>query len=144
MTVGVHTMNLERKAIYIHYTINHKENFVGSSNPNIHTQNIERVWLDLTQWAKRPGVRSEYLKQYIARYLFTRSVPKEQLRHKFYIEAARLYQLQSNRRRPLPVTPPHLQEDDDDSTSNDSDHQAGPSEPPTPTPSQPRPSTSRQ
>ena len=136
---------------YTHYTINHKENFVHPNNPNIHTQNIERLWLDLKQWAKRPGVRSEYLKQYFARYLFIRSVPKEQVQHKFFTEAARLYQPQSNRRRPLPVTPPHLQDDEDDCSSSDSDEQAGSAEPPLSssrppptTQSQPQASTSRQ
>ncbi|MPC90820.1 hypothetical protein E2C01_085822 [Portunus trituberculatus] len=52
---------------YTHDMINHKQHFVDSSNPNIHTQNIEGLWLDLKQWAKRPGLRSEYFKQYFAR-----------------------------------------------------------------------------
>lgn len=49
---------------YTHYMINHQEHFVDPKNPNIHTQNIERLWLDLKQWTKRPGLRSEYFKQY--------------------------------------------------------------------------------
>lgn len=34
---------------YIHYSINHSENFVSPINQNIHTQNIENFW----RWAKR-------------------------------------------------------------------------------------------
>ena len=48
---------------YKHYAVNHSKNFVDPSNPSIHTQNIERLWLDLKQWIKRPGNRGKYLYQ---------------------------------------------------------------------------------
>ena len=100
--------------------INHKQHFVDPNNPNIHTQNIERLWLDLKQWAKRPGLRSEYFKQYFARYMFLHTLKEEQVIHHFFIEAGRLYRPQSNRQRPsdLPVFP-QLQEESDSNSDND-------------------------
>jgi len=55
---------------YKHLSINHSENFVDPHDPQIHTQNIERLWRDLKEWVKRPGIRSIYIPQYLARYLF--------------------------------------------------------------------------
>lgn len=121
---------------YTHYMINHQEHFVDPKNPNIHTQNIERLWLDLKQWTKRPGLRSEYFKQYFARYMFLHTFNEEVVHHHFFIEAARLYRPQSNRQRPagLPVIP-QVQEDKCDSES-DNDATAAAVAPP------PQPSTS--
>ena len=74
---------------YTHRRINHSKNFVRG---NIHTQNIERLWRDVKEWVKRPGIRSEYLSQYLARYLFIKSVPDERrLLHAFFERAALLY-----------------------------------------------------
>lgn len=53
-----------------HLSINHSENFAGSHDPEIHTQNIERLWRDMKEWMLRRGIKSEYLAQYIAHYLF--------------------------------------------------------------------------
>ena len=61
---------------YSHHVINHSENFV---NGTIHTQNIERVWRDIKEWIKRPGMRSKYLEQYLARYLLIQSVTDKKL-----------------------------------------------------------------
>lgn len=36
-------------------SINRQENLADPKNPNIHTQNIERPWLDFKQWTKQPG-----------------------------------------------------------------------------------------
>ena len=75
---------------YKHYKINHSENFVDPTKPSIHTQNIERLWLDIKQWIRRPGIWSKYLYQYLARYLFIRSQDNSVV-HQFLQEAARLY-----------------------------------------------------
>ena len=76
---------------YVHRVINHSENFVDPVDPQIHTQNIERLWRDIKEWAKRPGIRSQYLGQYLARYLFVTSVSDQGLLHRFLKEAARVY-----------------------------------------------------
>lgn len=55
---------------YKHYMINHSKNFVDEQNKTIHTQNIERLWRDVKEWVKRPGIKANYLEQYLARYLF--------------------------------------------------------------------------
>ena len=38
------------------------------------TENIERLWRDIKECPKRPGIRSQYLGQYLAQYLFVTSV----------------------------------------------------------------------
>ena len=121
---------------YTHYMINHKEQFVDPNNPNIHTQNIERLWLDLKQWSKRPGLRIEYFKQYFARYMFLHTLKEEQVIHRFFIEAGRLYRPQSNRQRPsgLPVIP-QLQEESDSDSDNDAAAAAAAAAVPPPQPS---------
>ena len=75
---------------YQHFKINHSENSVDPTKPSIHTQNIERLWLDIKQWIRRPGIRSKYLYQYLARYLFITSQDNSVV-HRFLQEAARLY-----------------------------------------------------
>ena len=65
------------------------QNFVDPSNPSIHTQNIERLWLDLKQWIKRPGNGGKYLYQYLARYLFISSDSGSL--HNFFLRAGQLY-----------------------------------------------------
>ncbi|XP_027218228.1 uncharacterized protein [Penaeus vannamei] len=47
---------------YEHQVINHTEHFVNPENPEIHTQNIERLWRDVKEWSKRPGNRQEFYK----------------------------------------------------------------------------------
>ena len=54
-------------------------------------ENIERLWRDIKEWAKRPGIRSQYLGQYLAQYLFVTSVSDQGLLHRFLKEAARVY-----------------------------------------------------
>ena len=74
---------------YQHLQINHSENFVDPDNVSIHTQNIECFWRDLKEWIKRPGNKSIYFKQYIARYLFIQHYPETELLHHFFLEAAK-------------------------------------------------------
>ena len=95
---------------YTHYSINHCENFVDVADSNIHTQNIERLWRDVKEWVKRPGIKSKYLFQYLARYLFLTSHEEESRLHHFLIQAARLYPPQGTLQQ-QPVT---LEEGPDD------------------------------
>ncbi|XP_076066108.1 uncharacterized protein LOC143039752 [Oratosquilla oratoria] len=76
---------------YSHFVINHKDHFVDPNNPKVHTQNIERLWLDLKQWSKRPGIRQKFYKQYLARYIFLHTYEEEKVLHHFFVEAARVY-----------------------------------------------------
>ncbi|GFN85357.1 hypothetical protein PoB_001186300 [Plakobranchus ocellatus] len=55
---------------YTHSQINHSQNFVDPDNAAVHTQIIEHLWRDIKDHVKRPGIRSSYLYQYLARYLF--------------------------------------------------------------------------
>ena len=73
-----------------HWTVNHSVNFVDPSNPEIHTQHVERLWLDFKQWTKRPGLSRKYMRQYVARYLFSRRTG-ENRQHEFLRAAGRLY-----------------------------------------------------
>ena len=77
---------------YRHHRINHSKNFVDPQQKHIHTQNIERLWRDIKEYVKRPGIRAEYLSQYLARYMFIKSVPnQDNLLHAFFERAALLY-----------------------------------------------------
>ncbi|XP_066974324.1 uncharacterized protein [Macrobrachium rosenbergii] len=55
--------NLDKEG-YIHRVINHSENFMDPNDRSVHTQNIEREWRNIKEWAKRPGIRTEYFEQY--------------------------------------------------------------------------------
>lgn len=56
---------------YVHMTINHRELFAGPNNPEIHTQNIEKLWKDAKSYILRPGIWKEYYHWYLKkRYLF--------------------------------------------------------------------------
>ena len=75
---------------YAHYGINHSLNFVNPDEPHIHTQNIERLWRDVKEIVKRPGMRTEYIKQYLGRYLFIKRYGNNSLHH-FLTELKNLY-----------------------------------------------------
>ncbi|XP_045112256.1 uncharacterized protein LOC123505164 [Portunus trituberculatus] len=55
-----------------------------------HTHTIRELWQDLKDWVRRPGMRSEYLKEYISRFLFIRH-HKEQHLHHFFTEVAHYF-----------------------------------------------------
>ena len=81
---------------YIHKVINHSEHFVNPEDPTVHTQNIERLWRDIKKWSKRPGVRSKFLHQYLARYLFVTSEDSDaKLLYCFLTLGAQVYPPQS-------------------------------------------------
>ncbi|GFR98775.1 hypothetical protein ElyMa_002777500 [Elysia marginata] len=66
---------------YGHHAVNHKKHFVKPGEPEVNTQKVERLWRDIKEWVKRPGIRSRYLQQYLARYLFVTAVPEPQQLH---------------------------------------------------------------
>ena len=94
------TYNSLNELGYTHYQVNHSENFVDPIDRNIHTQNIERLWRDLKESIKRPGIKTKYLYQYIARYMFMKSEKSHADRlHKFLIYAGKLYPHKSTKQR---------------------------------------------
>ena len=90
---------------YTHWVINHSEHFVDPENPDIHTQNIERLWRDIKEWTKRPGMKTEYFEQYFSRYLFLKENHQHR-HHQFFVAAARLYKPQSERHTTGQRAPP--------------------------------------
>ena len=46
---------------YTHFTINHSTNFVHPENRNVHTQNIERLWLDAVPYGRKIMTDRSYL-----------------------------------------------------------------------------------
>lgn len=98
---------------YTHHTINHSENFVNPSDCDVHTQNVERLWRDVKEWVKRPGIRSKFLYQYLARYLFIKAHEEDSLVHEFFVQAAALYPPQgAHKREVVPLI-------DDDSSDDE-------------------------
>ena len=106
---------------YTHFQINHSTNFVDSVNKNIHTQNIDRLWRCLKEWCKRPGIRTKYLEQYLARYLFITSTDRSAVLHKFFKVAASLYPPCSERNRTEPAGAENEAESSSDSDSEPSE-----------------------
>lgn len=108
---------------FVHGIINHSEYFVDPENSHLHTQNTERLWRDVKEWVRKPGIRAKYLKKYLSRYLFLRQY-KDSALHEFFIQAARLYpphsdprshQAQETRTR-APV--PAVEEDNNDGSDD--------------------------
>lgn len=102
---------------YVHFRVNHSLNFVDPDNCAVHTQNIERLWRDVKENIKRPGIRTEYIKQYLGRYLFLKENGFNAV-HEFLGEAKKLYppSLVSKERRnvrPSPIPAIEGEYDDD-------------------------------
>ena len=99
---------------FTHWVVNHSEHFVDPSDARLHTQYIERLWRDLKEWTKQPGMRTEYIKQYFARYLFLKEHYQDR-HHQFFLAAGRLYTPQSTRQStvPLPAAPTEEEEHSD-------------------------------
>jgi hypothetical protein len=87
---------------YTHHRVNHKHYFVHPEDPAIHTQNIERVWRDVKEWIKKPGIRPDYIYQYLARYLFVKkhNTSDCEVFHNFWQAAAALYTPQGCKKKP--------------------------------------------
>lgn len=77
---------------YTHHQINHTEHFVDTEHQNIHTQTVERLWRILKEIHIRSGIKTVYLRQYVARVLFLKSIPQHSQRlHRFLTEMTQLY-----------------------------------------------------
>lgn len=105
---------------YRHWCVNHSINFVDPTDKQIHTQNIERLWRDVKEYIRRPGIRANYMRQYLARYIFLKT-HKDQALHHFLLEAAKLYPPFGTRTRPPhpPLTPERGSTDSDISSDLD-------------------------
>ncbi|KAK2723226.1 hypothetical protein QYM36_001787 [Artemia franciscana] len=79
---------------FTHHQINHFNNFVDP-DVTIPTQFIEKLWWSLKKNCKRLGMRSMYLKQYIAKFLFLETYEPEEHLHYFLTEAKKPYPLGS-------------------------------------------------
>lgn len=60
-------------------------------NSAVHTQNTERLCRDIKERVRRPGVRSKYLYQCLAQYLFSSSMKAGIPLHPFFVQAGKLY-----------------------------------------------------
>ena len=78
-------------ANYTHRMVNYSELFIDPEDRAVHTQNIERLWLDIKKWCKGPGIRANFLHQYLARYLFITVQEESTVLHQFLKRAAQLY-----------------------------------------------------
>ncbi len=54
---------------YKHFYVNHSKGFVDPDNPQIHTNNIERLWSYLRKYVKR-NVRKEDIEVFINYFLW--------------------------------------------------------------------------
>ena len=108
-----------------HWCVNHSVNFVCPDNPEVHTQTVERLWLDFKQWTKRPGLRTNYMRQYVARYLFIRRTGADR-QHEFLTSAGNLYPHSSTNsgrtNRPRKQVE-HVADDSDNSDDEVTDHE---------------------
>ena len=105
---------------YSHRVINHSENFVHPEDRSVHTQTVERLWRNVKEWAKRPGMRSAYFEQYFGRYLFL-DFYSDNSHHHFFLEAARLYKPLGNQELPQGFDFPATDDELEDSEVSDSD-----------------------
>ena len=111
---------------FTHWVVNHSKHFVYPSDARVHTQNIERLWRDLKEWTKRPGMRSEYFEQYFSRYLFLKENYQDR-HHQFFLAAGRLYKPQSTRQHTLPAPAVPVEDTEPSDTPLEDDPQPGPS-----------------
>ncbi|KAK3871623.1 hypothetical protein Pcinc_023245 [Petrolisthes cinctipes] len=65
------------------------------------------MWRDIKNYVTRCGIRTKYLNQYLARYLFIKTYKEESL-HYFLLQAAKLYPPQGDQ----PPQPHPLSEDE--------------------------------
>lgn len=75
---------------YTHHVVNHSEHFVDPTDKEIYTQTVERLWRDVKEWVRRPGMKSQYLRQYLAKYIFMSQCRGKEI-HTFLLACSKLY-----------------------------------------------------
>ena len=101
---------------YTHFSISHSEKFVEG---DVHTQKVERLWRDLKEWiAKETRIeeRTPASLYWKVPVLYTRCDEREQLLHKFLVEAAALYPPGSKKDRAAPPRDSSDEDTNDDVT----------------------------
>lgn len=80
-----------RNEDFQHFTVNHSLNFVDPTT-GAHTQNIERLWVEVRKRVPKGGFRAEYLDEYLFDTLF-RKMERDykRRRHIFWQAVATLY-----------------------------------------------------
>lgn len=82
--------NLDKEG-YSHLTVNHSLNFVEPQT-GTHTQNIERMWLEVRKLVPRFGRRKKHYEGYLSECLFVMRHPDHRTRfHAFWKIAGELY-----------------------------------------------------
>ena len=56
---------------YLHFSVNHKRNFVDPNNRNVHTQKVERMWRSLKESVPK-GTRKDDVELYLNQFLYFR------------------------------------------------------------------------
>ena len=74
-----------------HLSVNHSLNFVNPTDPEAHTQTIERTWSDVRGGLPRYGRRTEHFVEYLAEFLFKRRLALGERVREFCLAAAVLY-----------------------------------------------------
>lgn len=97
-----------------HLMVNHSVNVVDPDNQNIYTQNTKKLWLDIKEFTRRPGVCIRHFIRHLRKYLFLKENEGTEL-HNFPIWTAKLYPPHHNTRpaRPQRPTVPHQLEGGD-------------------------------
>lgn len=88
-----------------HYAINHSENFISPKGCEVHTQNVQGIWKDM-EWVKLPGIRSQFLYQYLACYSLSKMHELVNLLHPFFMQTTVLYPPQGTKQQQvIPLVP---------------------------------------
>lgn len=89
---------------YTHFVTNPSKDTVQSVDIDVkvHLQNIECLWTDLREWVKRPGTKSQFFYQGLAKFLFIRTYEEDNILGHFFETAAQLYPHQGGNRHKQP------------------------------------------
>jgi transposase-like protein len=80
--------NLDRNAsgIYTHSVIIHKSNFVDADNHEVHTQNIENMWMHAKRKLKKQfGTSRALFPSYLHKFLYRNSIQGHNIFEEFLI-----------------------------------------------------------
>ena len=76
---------------FIHGEVLHNQEFLNAEDPTLHTQTLERMWRDLKEWTKFPGMLMKHLRQYVSRWYFLRDRPTSEALHDYLIQVGHTY-----------------------------------------------------